>query len=120
MQQWTGTILYLGVFFAIIYFLMIRPQQKQQKQRQQMLGSVKVNDRIVTIGGIHGRVLKMKDDILTIRLLRQKLKLKKCRWPYCRKRRIKKLDQVLVKDFLRRILVKLQKFPIKDRNRKRN
>lgn len=68
MQQWTGTILYLGVFFAIIYFLMIRPQQKQQKQRQQMLGSVKVNDRIVTIGGIHGRVLKMKDDILTIRI----------------------------------------------------
>jgi preprotein translocase subunit YajC len=68
LQQWTGTILYLGVFFAIIYFLMIRPQQKQQKQRQQMLGSVKVNDRIVTIGGIHGRVLKMKDDILTIRI----------------------------------------------------
>ncbi|HHX50448.1 MAG TPA: preprotein translocase subunit YajC [Clostridia bacterium] len=68
MQQWTGTILYLGVFFAIIYFLMIRPQQKQQKQRQQMLGSVKVNDRIVTIGGIHGRVLKMKDDILTVRI----------------------------------------------------
>jgi preprotein translocase subunit YajC len=68
LQQWTGTILYLGVFFAIIYFLMIRPQQKQQKQRQQMLGSVKVNDLIVTIGGIHGRVLKMKDDILTIRI----------------------------------------------------
>ncbi|MGI6553727.1 MAG: preprotein translocase subunit YajC [Bacillota bacterium] len=68
MQQWTGTLIYLGIFFAIIYFLMIRPQQKQQRQRQQMLDSVKVNDHIVTIGGIHGRVLKIKDDILTIRI----------------------------------------------------
>jgi preprotein translocase subunit YajC len=68
LQQWTGTLIYLGIFFAIIYFLMIRPQQKQQRQRQQMLDSVKVNDHIVTIGGIHGRVLKIKDDILTIRI----------------------------------------------------
>ncbi|HHY60955.1 MAG TPA: preprotein translocase subunit YajC [Clostridia bacterium] len=66
--QWGGTIIYLAVFFGIIYFLMIRPQQKQQKQRMQMLNSVKVNDRIVTIGGIHGRITKIKDDIITVRI----------------------------------------------------
>lgn len=67
-SQWGGTILYLAVFFGIIYFLMIRPQQKQQKQRQQMLDSAKVNDRIITIGGIHGRIVKMKDDTITVRI----------------------------------------------------
>lgn len=67
-SQWGGTILYLAVFFGIIYFLMIRPQQKQQKQRQQMLDSAKVNDRIITIGGIHGRIVKMKDDMITVRI----------------------------------------------------
>ncbi|NLC76183.1 MAG: preprotein translocase subunit YajC, partial [Clostridia bacterium] len=56
--QWGGTIIYLAVFFGIIYFLMIRPQQKQQKQRMEMLNSVKVNDRIITIGGIHGKIVK--------------------------------------------------------------
>jgi len=66
--QWGGMIIYLAVFFGIIYFLMIRPQQKQQKQRMQMLNSVKVNDRIVTIGGIHGRITKIKDDIITVRI----------------------------------------------------
>lgn len=66
--QWGGTVIYLAVFFAIIYFLMIRPQQKQQKQRQEMLSSVKMNDRIVTIGGIHGRVVKMREDLITIRI----------------------------------------------------
>lgn len=66
--QWGGTILYLAIFFAIIYFLMIRPQQKQHKQRMEMLNSVKVNDRVITIGGIHGRITKMKDDMITLRI----------------------------------------------------
>lgn len=66
--QWGGTIIYLAIFFAIIYFLMIRPQQKQHKQRMEMLNSVKVNDRVITIGGIHGRITKMKDDIITLRI----------------------------------------------------
>ncbi|HHW08110.1 MAG TPA: preprotein translocase subunit YajC [Clostridia bacterium] len=66
--QWGGTIIYLAVFFGIIYFLMIRPQQKQQKQRMEMLNSVKVNDRIVTIGGMHGRITKIKDDVITVRI----------------------------------------------------
>lgn len=68
MQQWTGTILYLLFFFAIIYFLMIRPQQKQQKKRQEMISNLKVNEAVVTIGGIHGRIIKLKDDSVVIRI----------------------------------------------------
>ena len=43
-------------------FLMIRPQKKQQQKRQEMMDSLKVNDAVVTIGGIHGRIIKIKDD----------------------------------------------------------
>lgn len=68
MQQWAGTIGYLLVFFAILYFMMIRPQQRQQKQRREMLSRVKANDHIVTIGGIHGRVTRVKEDRVTVRI----------------------------------------------------
>lgn len=68
MQQWAGTFGYLLVFFAILYFMMIRPQQRQQKQRREMLSRVKTNDNIVTIGGIHGRITRVKEDRVTVRI----------------------------------------------------
>lgn len=68
MQQWAGTFGYLLVFFAILYFMMIRPQQRQQKQRREMLSRVKTNDHIVTIGGIHGRITRVKEDRVTVRI----------------------------------------------------
>lgn len=66
--QLMSTILYLLLFFVIIYFLLIRPQQQQQKKRQEMLNNVKVNDEIVTIGGIHGRVTRMTENEIIIRV----------------------------------------------------
>jgi len=66
--QWGGSLAYLAFLLVIIYFLMIRPQQKQQKQRTAMLSTVKVDDKIVTIGGIYGRVIKAKEDVLTVRI----------------------------------------------------
>ncbi|QGP90773.1 Sec translocon accessory complex subunit YajC [Neomoorella glycerini] len=68
MQQWAGTIFYMLVFFGILYFLMIRPQQKQQKRRQEMLNGLKVDDRVVLAGGLHGRITKIKDKTLMIRI----------------------------------------------------
>lgn len=65
---WGTTILYLVVFFGIIYFMMIRPQQRQQKRHQEMLAKLKVNDRVVTTGGIHGRVSKIKESSLILRV----------------------------------------------------
>jgi preprotein translocase subunit YajC len=52
--------------FAIFYFLMIRPQQKQQRQHQEMLKSIQKGDRIVSTGGVHGVVVGASDDVLTV------------------------------------------------------
>lgn len=51
-----------------MYFLMIRPQKKQQQKRQEMIDSLKVNDAVVTIGGINGKVMKIKEDKVTLRI----------------------------------------------------
>jgi preprotein translocase subunit YajC len=49
-------ILMLVLVFAIMYFMMIRPQQKRQKEIQKMRDNLKVGDNIVTAGGIHGKI----------------------------------------------------------------
>lgn len=58
-----------------MYFVMIRPQQKRQKQWQQMLSSVKTGDRITTSGGIRGIIISIKDDAVIIRVAPDNLKL---------------------------------------------
>lgn len=58
----------LLVIGFIMYFLMIRPQSKERKKREQMLSAVKKNDRVVTIGGIMGTVLSVKDDEITLKV----------------------------------------------------
>lgn len=63
-----GSILPLILMFAIFYFLLIRPQQKRQKQRNAMLNALKKGDRIVTIGGIHGTITELKDDVIVVRV----------------------------------------------------
>jgi len=57
-----GSLLFFAAIFAIMYFLMIRPQQKRQKETQQMLGSLQVNDRVITAAGIIGRIVSLKPD----------------------------------------------------------
>lgn len=54
--------------FGIFYFLIIRPQQKQAKQRQAMIAAVKKGDQVVTVGGIHGRITGVTDAILTVEI----------------------------------------------------
>ena len=61
-----GSFLPLILMVAIFYFLLIRPQQKRAKQRNAMLGSVKKGDQIVTIGGIHGTVMELREDTVVI------------------------------------------------------
>lgn len=53
-----------GLIFAIFYFLMIRPQQKQRKQHETSLKNVKRGDRVVTAGGVIGEVIHVKDTIV--------------------------------------------------------
>ena len=56
------TIVPLVAVFAIMYFLLIRPQQQRMKQHKQMVENVRRGDTVVTAGGMVGRVAKVKDD----------------------------------------------------------
>lgn len=69
------TMLPLLLLIPIFYFLMIRPQQKRQKQWQSMLASIKTGDRVTTAGGIRGIILSIKDDSIIIRVAPDNLKL---------------------------------------------
>jgi len=63
------------LFIPLLYFMMIRPQQKRQKQWQEMLTSIKSGDRITTTGGLRGVILSIKDDTIIIRVAPDNLKL---------------------------------------------
>lgn len=69
------TMLPLLLLIPILYLLMIRPQQKRQKQWQAMLSSIKSGDRVTTAGGIRGTILSIKDDSIIIRVAPDNLKL---------------------------------------------
>jgi preprotein translocase subunit YajC len=58
----------LVLMFVVLYFLLIRPQQKRQKTRGSMLGNLKKGDKVVTIGGIHGTILELTDDTIILRV----------------------------------------------------
>ncbi|QKG84140.1 preprotein translocase subunit YajC [Kroppenstedtia pulmonis] len=58
----------LILIFAVFYFLLIRPQQKRQKERNAMLSSVKKGDKIITIGGLHGTITDLTDDRVTLKV----------------------------------------------------
>ncbi|MDO3409001.1 preprotein translocase subunit YajC [Saccharibacillus sp. CPCC 101409] len=62
------TIIPFVFMIAIFYFLLIRPQQKKQKQRNSMLGQLKKGDKVVTIGGLHGTILEITNDIAVLRV----------------------------------------------------
>ena len=56
------------LMFVIFYFLLIRPQQKKTKQHREMIGSLKKGDRIITSGGLHGRITGTTDTTLTVEI----------------------------------------------------
>ncbi len=64
-------ILFFAAIFAIFYFLLIRPQQKQKKEREAMLGLVKKGDRVVTTSGLHGTVVGLNEQTVTLKVTEQ-------------------------------------------------
>lgn len=60
------TILPFAIIILVMYFLMIRPQKKRQKEEEKMRNNIQVGDEIITIGGIYGRVISIKDDSIVI------------------------------------------------------
>ena len=64
-------IVFFAAIFAIFYFLLIRPQQKQKRDRERMLTSVKKGDRVVTSSGLHGTVTALGEHTVTLRVADQ-------------------------------------------------
>ena len=73
-------IVMMAALFAVMYFVMIRPQKKKQKEEQNMRDSIQVGDEITTIGGIMGRVVTVKEDSIIIETGadRNKMKITRC------------------------------------------
>jgi preprotein translocase subunit YajC len=63
-----GFLLPMAAIFLIFYFLLIRPQQKQQKEHRTMLASIEKGDRVVSSGGLHGVVTGTTEDVLTLEI----------------------------------------------------
>lgn len=60
------TLLMFGLIFIVFYFFMIRPQVKKQKEQKKFREALSKGDRIVTIGGIHGKIVELKEDTAII------------------------------------------------------
>lgn len=75
-----SSIIILVIFFAVMYFLMIRPQKKRDKQIKEMRNSLAVGDEIVTIGGICGKIVKTKDETIVVQVGADKVKFEMMRW----------------------------------------
>ena len=74
-SQYSMIIMMVGMF-ALMYFMMIRPQKKRQKAMQNMLDALQVGDKVVTAGGIMGKVYSIKEDSVVIETSADKTKIK--------------------------------------------
>jgi preprotein translocase subunit YajC len=70
-SQLMPTLVMFGAMFAIFYFLMIRPQQKQRQERDRMLSAIKRGDKVVTTSGMFGTVTNLTDKTVTLRVADQ-------------------------------------------------
>jgi preprotein translocase subunit YajC len=70
----------LILLIFIMYFLLIRPQKKREKETAQMRNSLQVGDEIITIGGLCGKIVKLKDESLIIQVGADKVKFEVMRW----------------------------------------
>ena len=66
-SMWTTVIMFVAII-AIFYFLIIRPQKKRDKETKAMLDAMKKGDKIITIGGIHGTVVAVKDQSVVVKV----------------------------------------------------
>ena len=79
MEGYTGIIM-IGLLFVVFYFFLIRPENKKKKQLQQMRSALKVGDQITTIGGIVGKVVSIKDDMITFETGEDRVRMQVMRW----------------------------------------
>jgi preprotein translocase subunit YajC len=79
MGGWTSIIM-IVVMIAVMYFLMIRPENKRKKEAEQMRSEMKVGDEITTIGGICGKVVQVKDDKFVIETGADQVRIEFVKW----------------------------------------
>lgn len=70
----------IGIMFAVLYFFMIRPQKKREKEVQIMRSNLDIGDEIVTIGGIIGTIVSIKDETILIETGSDRNKMRIARW----------------------------------------
>jgi preprotein translocase subunit YajC len=71
-----GTIILMVVLFVALYFFMIRPQKKQEKETNEMRNNLQVGDEITTIGGIIGKIVSIKEETVTIETSHDRTKIR--------------------------------------------
>ena len=79
MSSYSGIIL-MVVLVAVMYFMMIRPQKKRQKEEQEMRSALEIGDEIITIGGIVGKVVTIREEDIVIETGADRTKMKLQRW----------------------------------------
>ena len=73
----SSNFLIIAMMFVVMYFLMIRPQMKRQKQEKNFIQSMKKGDKVVTKGGMHGRIVELSDDTCVIETLAGKIEFER-------------------------------------------
>jgi preprotein translocase subunit YajC len=63
-----STLIMFGLIIAIFYFLILRPQQKRQKERQKLLDAIKKGDKVVTAGGLHGTIAGLDEKTVLLQV----------------------------------------------------
>ena len=63
-----GMVIFLVAIFALMYFLMIRPRQKQQKQHEEMTKELRVRDKVIIAGGIYGQIESLGEDTVILKI----------------------------------------------------
>ena len=74
---WGSTLVFFGLMILVLWLFLIRPQQKRSKEEQKLRENLKKGDRIVTIGGIHGKIVDIQDTTVVIETEGSRMKIEK-------------------------------------------
>ena len=75
-----GSLIMIAAMIALMYFLMIRPENKRKKESEQMRNSLKKGDKIITIGGIVGKIVSVGDEYIVIETSDDRVRLELTKW----------------------------------------
>lgn len=75
-----GFVIYIVFIIGVMYLLVFLPQKRRDKKAREMINSLKVGDKVVTIGGVYGKIINIKDDEVTVETGVEKVKLVLKNW----------------------------------------